>query len=198
MSGERPKKTPIVGIAALLVAAILIGVVIGSGGLKPKPTVQASAAPEETAPAAEETPAWTEPEGPAAEEPAESTGSGFSYEPISPPSITITAGVPPTETIQVSEPEPAPSEADLRAINSGIEYPKADEYFDHYVYAVVRAPHGHSVLGFGTAKHDGTSHTVLDGEEVKILAERNGYSCCIVISQQKARWINTEYLVPTE
>ncbi len=194
-NASKPKKMPIVGIAVLLVAAILIGVVIGSGALKPKSPVQETSAPAETAAVPEETPV---PEEPEATETAEPTGSGYSFDPIAPPSIEITAEVPPAETAPVSEPEPAPSEEDLRAINSGIEFPRADEYFDHYVYAVVRAPHGHSVLGFGTAKHDGNSYTVPDGEEVIILAERKGYSCCIVVSQQKARWINSEYLVPAD
>ena len=89
-----------------------------------------------------------------------------------------------------------PSEKDLKEIKSGIEYPKADEYLQDYVYATVKAPKGHSVLGFGSADHQGSSYTVLDGEVVKVLAERKGYSCCIVLSQSKGRWINSEYLVP--
>ncbi len=191
--GGGKKKPPFTAIAAVL-AAVLLGVAIGSCVLRPNPPAPA-AEPAETAAVQEETPVPAEPE---AAESAEPAGSDYSFEPIIPPSIEITAEVPPAETVPVSEPEPAPSEEDLRAINSGIEYPRADEYFDHYVYAVVRAPHGHSVLGFGTARHDGSSYTVLDGEEVIVLAERKGYSCCIVVSQQKARWINSEYLVPTE
>ena len=38
-----------------------------------------------------------------------------------------------------------PSEKDLKEIKSGIEYPKADEYLQDYVYATVKAPKGHSV-----------------------------------------------------
>ena len=90
----------------------------------------------------------------------------------------------------------APSEEDLKEIKSGIEYPKADEYLQDYVYATVKAPKGHSVLGFGSADHQGSSYPVLDGEVVKVLAERKGYSCCIVLSQNKGRWINSDYLVP--
>ena len=54
----------------------------------------------------------------------------------------------------------APDEEDLRAINSGIEYPHIDEYFPEYHYAVVRAPGGHSVYGYGSADHQGSSFTV--------------------------------------
>ena len=89
-----------------------------------------------------------------------------------------------------------PSAADLKAINSGIEYPREDEYRDSYEYAVVKAPHGHSVYGFGSADHMGSSYTVLDGERVLMLADRNGYTCVIVLSQNKGRWINSNYLVP--
>lgn len=92
-----------------------------------------------------------------------------------------------------------PSEADLEAIKSGIEYPKENEYLEEYIYATVKAPKGHSVLGFGSADHQGSVYTVLNGEQVKVLAERKGYSCCIVLSQDKGRWINSNYLeaIPT-
>ena len=90
-----------------------------------------------------------------------------------------------------------PGVADLEAIGSGIEYPRADEYLESYVYAVVKAPKGHSVYGYGSADRAGRVYTVLDGEQVMILAERKGMSCCIVLSSQVARWINTEYLERT-
>ena len=91
-----------------------------------------------------------------------------------------------------------PSAADLEAINSGIEYPREDEYHDSYEYAIVKAPHGHSVYGFGSADHLGSSYTVLDGEKVLVLADRKGYSCVIVLSQNKGRWINSNYLFSEE
>ncbi len=91
-----------------------------------------------------------------------------------------------------------PSAADLEAINSGIEYPREEEYKDSYEYAIVKAPHGHSVYGFGSADHLGSSYTVLDGEKVLILAERKGYSCVIVLSQNKGRCINSQYLFSEE
>ena len=91
-----------------------------------------------------------------------------------------------------------PSAADLEAINSGIEYPREDEYKDSYEYAIVKAPHGHSVYGFGSADHLGSSYTVLDGEKVLVLADRKGYSCVIVLSQNKGRWINSNYLFSEE
>lgn len=88
-----------------------------------------------------------------------------------------------------------PSAGDLDAIKSGIEYPRDEEYFDWYQYATVSAPSGHSVYGFGSADHAGTAHTVLNGERVLVLAERKGYACVIVLSQNKGRWINMEHLV---
>ena len=88
--------------------------------------------------------------------------------------------------------------AALEAIGSHIEYPREDEYYDSFVYAAVKAPHGHSVYGFGSADHQGSSYTVLDGEEVQILAERNGYSCVILLSEGTARWVNTEHLTPLQ
>lgn len=91
-----------------------------------------------------------------------------------------------------------PGRADLEAVGSGIEYPREDEYYERYAYATVRAPKGHSVLGFGSADHQGRSFTVLNGEEVRMLAERKNYVCCIVLSQGVARWINREYLVVQE
>lgn len=89
-----------------------------------------------------------------------------------------------------------PDAGDLEAIHSRIEYPRKEEYLDWYQYATVSAPHGHSVYGFGSADHAGTAHTVLNGERVLVLAERKGYACVIVLSQNKGRWINKDYLVP--
>ena len=91
-----------------------------------------------------------------------------------------------------------PGPWDLTIIGSQIEYPKGNEYLEEYRYATVKAPHGHSVYGYGSADRLGSCYTVLDGETVKIIAERNGYSCCVVLSMKRARWINSEYLVPTE
>ncbi|MCR5136248.1 MAG: hypothetical protein K6C12_03995 [Oscillospiraceae bacterium] len=92
----------------------------------------------------------------------------------------------------------APGPEDLTEIQSGIEYPTENEYLENYQYATVKAPKGHSVLGFGSADHQGSGYTVLDGEKVMILAVRGGYSCVIVLSQNKGRWINSDYLIPSE
>ena len=89
-----------------------------------------------------------------------------------------------------------PSAKDLEDINSHIEFPKANEYLADYEYAVVKAPKGHSVFGYGSADRAGHCFTVLDGEEVMIIGERKGMSCCIVLSSQVGRWINSDYLVP--
>ena len=94
--------------------------------------------------------------------------------------------------------EGKPGAQDLQEIGSQIEYPKGNEYLAEYEYAEVRAPKGHSVLGFGSADHQGSRYTVLNGEKVKILAERKGYSCVIVLSQAKGRWVNTKYLITLE
>ena len=91
-----------------------------------------------------------------------------------------------------------PGEADLNSIGSVIKYPDDKDYLDEYRYAVVSAPSGHSIYSFGSAAHDGTPQTLLNNEEVLILAEHKGYSCVIVLSQKKARWVNTEYLTINE
>ena len=78
------------------------------------------------------------------------------------------------------------------------KYPDDKDYLDEYRYAVVSAPSGHSIYSFGSAAHDGTPQTLLNNEEVLILAEHKGYSCVIVLSQKKARWVNTEYLTINE
>lgn len=96
--------------------------------------------------------------------------------------------------VEVEKPGPW----DLTAIGSQIEYPKGNEYLREYQYATVRAPHGHSVYGYGSADRLGSYYTVLDGETVKIVAERNGYSCCVILSTKRARWINSKYLVLAE
>ncbi|MCR5136347.1 MAG: hypothetical protein K6C12_04545 [Oscillospiraceae bacterium] len=88
-----------------------------------------------------------------------------------------------------------PSEDDLKDIGSKIEYPKAREYLSEYVYGVVKAPKGHSVFGYGSADRAGTKYEVLDGEDVVILAKRKNMSCCIVLWESAARWINSDYLV---
>lgn len=94
--------------------------------------------------------------------------------------------------------EGKPGAHDLEEIKSGIEYPRESEYLDEYVYAVVEAPHGHSVFGYGSADRLGSRYSVKNGERVKILAERKGVSCVIVLSQKKGRWINSDYLVPED
>lgn len=88
-----------------------------------------------------------------------------------------------------------PSDEDLKDIGSRIEYPRSKEYLDDYVFAVVEAPKGHSVYGYGSADRQGTKYQVLDGEIVMILARRGQMSCCIVLSESAGRWINSDYLL---
>lgn len=100
--------------------------------------------------------------------------------------------------LETSDELEKPGPWDLTSIGSQIEYPKGNDYLGEYQYATVKAPHGHSVYGYGSADRLGSCYTVLDGETVKIIAERNGYSCCVVLSLKRARWINSKYLVPAE
>lgn len=110
---------------------------------------------------------------------------------------TQVSSVPETSAESPQTPEAtrnAPSEQDLKDIGSGIEYPRVGEYYPEYRYATVKAPGGYSVYGFGSADRMGSKTDVRNGERVKMLAERNGVACCIVLSQNKARWINCDYL----
>ena len=87
-----------------------------------------------------------------------------------------------------------PSRTDLEEINSQIEYPKNDEYWDNYAYGTVVAPKGHSVYCYGSADRKGSQYTVLDGEEVTILASRGDMLCVIIPSQNRGRWIKEEHV----
>ena len=98
----------------------------------------------------------------------------------------------------VASEEKKPSKDDLDAIEAQIAYPDEGDYLDSYQNATVVAPHGHSVTGFPNARHNSGGTTVLDGEAVVVLAEHHGYSCVIVLSIDKAYWINSEYLQITE
>ena len=88
-----------------------------------------------------------------------------------------------------------PSEADLIAIGSGIEYPQETEYLDKYYYGTVQAPGRHSVYCYGSADMLGSKYTVADGEYVEILARRGQMLCVIIISQNKARWIREDNIM---
>ena len=87
-----------------------------------------------------------------------------------------------------------PSKADLEAIKSGIEYPKAKEYLDDYAYGTIVAPKGHSVYCYGSADRKGSQYTVLDGEKVVVLARRGEMLCVIVSSQNRGRWVREKYV----
>ena len=56
------------------------------------------------------------------------------------------------------------------------------------------APKGHSIYGYATADHSGRTFTVLNGEVVTVLAERNGWACVIIQSTNTARWVNMAHL----
>ena len=59
---------------------------------------------------------------------------------------------------------------------------------------MVVAPKGYGIYGYATADHSGRTFTVLHGETVTMLAERNGWVCVIVQSTNTARWVNKEHL----
>ncbi len=88
----------------------------------------------------------------------------------------------------------SPSAQDLEDIGSRIEYPKSGEYWYEYGYGVVNAPKGHSVYCYGSADRLGSQYTVLDGEEVVILASRGEMLCVIIPSQNRGRWIREKYV----
>ncbi len=85
-----------------------------------------------------------------------------------------------------------PGESDLKAIDSGIEYPKAKEYWSDYGYGVVIAKWGDTVACYGTADCKGSKYSVSVGEDVVVLADRADMLCVIIPSQNKARWITKE------
>ena len=87
-----------------------------------------------------------------------------------------------------------PSSADLKEIGSQIEYPKDKEYLDDYAYGTIIAPKGHSVYCYGSADRKGSQYTVLDGEEVVVLAKRKDMLCVIIPSQRRGRWVREEYV----
>lgn len=87
-----------------------------------------------------------------------------------------------------------PSSADLKEIGSQIEYPKDREYLDDYAYGTIIAPKGHSVYCYGSADRKGSQYTVLDGEEVVVLAKRKDMFCVIIPSQRRGRWVREEYV----
>ena len=87
-----------------------------------------------------------------------------------------------------------PSAADLKEIGSQIEYPKDREYLSDYAYGTIVAPKGHSVYCYGSADRKGSQYTVLDGEEVVVLAKRDEMLCVIIPAQNRGRWVRDEYV----
>ena len=87
-----------------------------------------------------------------------------------------------------------PSKSDLEEIGSQIEYPKSSEYWADYGYGVVKAPKGHSVYCYGSADTQGSRYTVLDGEDVIVLASRGEMLCVIIPSQERGRWVREKYI----
>lgn len=97
--------------------------------------------------------------------------------------------------IEISSPGPA----DLDEINSKISYPKEKSYLDTYKYGVIDAPKGDSVYGYYHSKKPETGDKIYfypeHGERVKVLAHEYYRICVIVESEQKACWINEDYII---
>ena len=94
--------------------------------------------------------------------------------------------------------EKTPSKQDLDELETNIVYPEEDCYLDHYRYATVAAPQGHSVNSYIGPDRSGNVVYVKNGEKVTVLAEQKGFSCVIIESTQDARWVTSDYLKPIE
>ena len=95
-----------------------------------------------------------------------------------------------------------PSAADLDEINTNIVYPRKDEYYlPEYVTKYVQADgNNKAVYAFINPSNrvgmkQGNYFKVYNGEKVTVLAEGGGYSCVIIVSTNKAAWINSDYLI---
>lgn len=85
---------------------------------------------------------------------------------------------------------PSPSDADLKAIQSQIEYPKSNEYWNDYGYGIVTDRRSDSVTCYGSADRLGSKYTISVGEFVVVLANRDDMYCVLIPTREKARWIN--------
>ena len=130
-----------------------------------------------------------------------------SFRPSSSPSPSSALSSPVVvNQLPTTEPPPAPilslerrpSKQDLDELETNIVYPNEDCYLDHYVYAEVAAPGGHSVNSYVGPDRSGTVVYIKNGEKVTVLAEQKDFSCVIIESEQKARWVTTAYLEPIE
>ena len=81
-----------------------------------------------------------------------------------------------------------PSDEDLTAIGSAIEYPKKTEYIDDYNYGVVQALVGNSAFCYDSPDMLGSKYTVADGTELVIIAKRGQMLCAVIPTLNKARW----------
>ncbi len=136
-----------------------------------------------------------------------SRGIQTSSPPTSSPSLpppdnseTPTPTSSPSTSTQTPSPSPekAPSKQDLDELKTNIIYPNEDCYLDHYRYATVAAPQGHSVNSYIGPDRSGNVVYVKNGEKVTVLAEQKGFSCVIIESTQDARWVTSDYLEPIE
>lgn len=94
-----------------------------------------------------------------------------------------------------------PSAADLDAIGTNITYPVSENmYLDSYRYCKVQSSPGkeavYAFINPNLGQTEGNYYTVYNDTEVTVLAERNGYSCGIIPSMNKAGWIRSTFLIP--
>ncbi len=89
-----------------------------------------------------------------------------------------------------------PSERDLQAVYSHIEYPQKNQYYSEYRKAVITTENGNVVYGFTspTANTSGFYYVFNKGDKVTIIA-KSGSRCCVILDDIGcAAWINAKNL----
>ena len=92
-------------------------------------------------------------------------------------------------------PRPTPNRGDLDAIGAQITYPSADEYLSEYVEVCIRPTSGYSVYVFSNPANSNYSYTADKDTWGVAIAERGGYACVIFPMEERAGWVNVNYLV---
>ena len=95
----------------------------------------------------------------------------------------------------VPTPRPTPNQGDLDAIGTQIVYPAADEYLSEYVEVCIRPTSGYSVYVFSNPANSNYSYTADKDTWGVAIAERGGYACVIFPMEERAGWVNVNYLV---
>lgn len=111
--------------------------------------------------------------------------------PTNSPSSIISS---PTPIASVSN-NKVPSADDLSAIDAKICYPKETKYLDEYRYGTINAPKKDSVNGYYYSKEGEIYFYPHHGEKITVIALQDFRACVIVESEQKACWINSDYIL---